>query len=29
MRRFFAHSISVARSPAGRNFYGAGSELAI
>src|SRR5438105_12252041 len=29
MRRFFAHSISVARSPAGRNLYGAGSEFAI
>src|SRR5690242_17691030 len=29
MRRFFAHSISVARSPAGRNLYGAGSRLAI
>ena len=29
MRRFFAHSISVARSPAGRNLYGAGNLLAI
>jgi hypothetical protein len=29
MRRFFAHSISVARSPAGRNLYGGGSELPI
>src|SRR5512146_198446 len=29
MRRFFAHSISVARSPAGRNLYGAGSRFAI
>src|SRR5581483_1110397 len=27
-RRFFAHSISVARSPAGRNLYGAGRRLA-
>ena len=27
--RFFAHSISVARSPAGRNLYGAGSRLPI
>ena len=27
MRRFFAHSISVARSPAGRNLYGAGSRV--
>src|SRR6266404_3719305 len=29
MRRFFAHSISVARSPAGRNVYGAGRVFAI
>src|SRR4051812_42697025 len=29
MRRFFAHSISVARSPAGRNLYGAGRRFAI
>ena len=29
MRRFFAHSISVARSPAGRNLNGAGSAFAI
>ena len=29
MRRFFAHSISVARSPAGRNLNGAGSPFAI
>ena len=29
MRRFFAHSISVARSPAGRNLNGAGSVFAI
>ena len=29
MRRFFAHSTSVARSPAGRNLYGAGSRFAI
>ena len=27
--RFFAHSISVARSPAGRNLYGAGRPLPI
>ena len=29
MRRFFAHSISVARSPAGRNLNGAGRVFAI
>ena len=28
-RRFFAHSTSVARSPAGRNLYGGGSRLPI
>ena len=28
MRRFFAHSISVARSPAGRNLNGAGQRVA-